>query len=75
MFKYRVVCGDCYKDVKYSDSSSRIQSLKANALIKKNDKITELKKKGDYLPDKNATQHTLSRVRRAGASAPKKCSL
>jgi len=76
MFKYRVPCSGCLKDIKYSDSSSRIQFLKANALKndKKNDSLTILKKQGDYLPDKNATYHTLTRVRRAGASAPKKCS-
>ena len=77
MFKYRVTCSSgCLKDIKYSDSSSRIQFLKANAvkIDKKNDSLTVLKKKGDYLPDKNGIQHTLSRVRRAGASAPKKFS-
>jgi len=77
MFKYRVTCSSgCLKDVKYSDSSSRIQFLKANALKndKKNDELTVLKKQGDYLPDKNATYHTLGRVRRSGASAPKKAS-
>jgi hypothetical protein len=75
MFKYRVTCSSgCLKDVKYSDSSSRIQFLKTNAIKndKKNDSLTELKKKGQYLPDKNATYHTLSRIRRAGASVPKK---
>ena len=65
MFKYRVMCSGCLKDVKYSDSSSRIQYLKANA-IKKNPNVQ------GTLPDKNATYHTLTRVRRAGASAPKK---
>jgi hypothetical protein len=77
MFKYRVACAGCFKDIKYTDSSSRIQFIKENALKndKKNDEKTLLKKQGHYLPDKNSTQHTLSRIRRGGASAPKKSSI
>ena len=74
MFKYRVKCSDCVKDIKYSDSSSRIQFLKENTLKNEKKKPQPLKNDGQ-LPDKNATHHTLTRVRRGGASAPKKCSV
>ena len=68
MLKYRIVCSSgCMKDVKFCDSSSHIQRIKANAL--KNDK------KKIALPDKNSTHHTITRVRRAGAAAPKKASI
>ena len=77
MFKYRIKCANgCINDIKYTDSSSRIQKLKSNTL-----KIEALKAKPlnintkHTLADKNATQHTLNRVRRAGASVPKKASL
>ena len=68
MFKYRIVCSSGWmKDLKFCDSSSHIQRIKTNTL--KNDK------KKIALPDKNATQHTINRVRRAGAAAPKKASI
>jgi hypothetical protein len=50
---------------------SIIQKLRENTL---NSNIVKTKTLS-VLPDKNATTHTVNRVRRAGSSAPKKASL
>ena len=72
MLKYRIKCiSGCINDKTYSDSSSRIQKLKENTLNANVVKTKTLR----VLPDKNATTRTVNRVRRAGASAPKKVSL
>jgi hypothetical protein len=72
MLKYRIKCtSGCINDKTYSDSSSRIQKLRENTL---NSNIVKTKTLS-VLPDKNATTHTVNRVRRAGSSAPKKASL
>ena len=72
MLKYRIKCvSGCINDKSYSDSSSRIQKLKTNTLDSNVPKTKTL----SVLPDKNATTHTINRLRRSGAAAPKKASL
>jgi hypothetical protein len=72
MLKYRIKCtSGCINDKTYSDSSSRIQKLRENTL---NSNVVKTKTLS-VVPDNNATTRTINRVRRSGASVPKKVSL
>ena len=74
MFKYIIKCSTgCINDVKYCDSSSHIQKIKSNAL-KPKIKQNQNPNSKNTLPD-TSIKHSLNRVRRAGASVPKKASL